>query len=186
MDKNLQHSIDYITSKTRGKSGFSVPKNYFSKIEDEVFTNISEEKLPNKKSFGTPTGYFTNLEDEILAKVTSEKSLQPKKEVSVISLQKRIRKIIPYVAAASVVLFTGTYFFNNYNNSKVTFSDITVADIEDWYENGYGNTNETELAMTLETVDFSDDELSAIQVNDAVLEDYFNSTENTFLLDEIQ
>lgn len=186
MDKNLQHSINYITSKTGGKSKFSVPKNYFDGIEDDVLTKISEVNLPNKELFTVPKDYFTNLEDEILAKISPEDNIQPKKEVKVISLQKRILQVIPYTVAASVVLFIGTYFFNNYNNSTVTLDDITVAEIENWYNNGYGDSNETELAMTLETVDFTDDELSSIQLNDAVLEDYFNSKDNTLLLNEIQ
>lgn len=185
MNTDLQHSIDYITQKVGKKSGFSVPKGYFDELENNAFVKLTETKLPKKKSFKLPNDYFSTIEDTILAKVSSEEKTLPKKKGKVISLRERIRTIIPYASVASVLLFIGVYFLNNYNKT-ISIDDITLADIENWYDNGYIPTNSTELAFNIESVDFTDEELVSININDAVLEEYFDTKNNAILIDELQ
>lgn len=184
MDKELQNSIDYITQKTGEKSGFLVPKNYFKEFENDVLAHISEEKFSKKKSFDIPTDYFSKLEDEILAKVTSEEKTFTTKEVKVISLRKRLRYIIPYASVASVLLFVGMYFFKEYN-SKITFDDITVADIENWYDTSDEAIDNEELAMVLNEENDLNENDFLTTINDNDLEDYLQNTDSN-LLNEIQ
>lgn len=188
MEKDLQHSIDYITSKTSNKRGFSIPKDYFNKFEDVVLSNITEANLPKEESFAVPSEYFTSLEDKILTKITSEEKTKQKNKGKIILFQESIQRIIPYASvAASILLFISIYFLNN-RNSQISLDDISVAEIENWYDNGYGNANNTALAMVIETSDFNDDDIASIILSDENLENYFNSTDDTtvLLFNEIQ
>lgn len=179
MEKDLQHSINYINQKTRGKTGFSVPKGYFEDVDNEVFCKLFEEQKTERKSFETPKDYFLNIEDEILAKISSEEKTHHKKEIKVISL----KKLIPFVAAASILLFTSVYFLKNSVNSN-SLDVITVAEIEDWYENEYSTTDINELTMIFDETDFSDLEVSSISFEEQDLQDYFNSVETNDLINE--
>lgn len=185
MEKDLQHSIDFITQKTGGKSGFSVPNNYFDGVEDTFFSHITESQLPKKEtSFDVPKDYFAKLEDEILSKVTSEEKTVSTNKGRVISLRERMQSIIPYASVASVLVFVSVYFFNNYNRTT-SLDDISIADLETWYDVGYDETNNTELAMVFETTDFTEDELTSVKFDTDIIENYLNSTDNTSLLNEI-
>lgn len=176
MESKIQHSIDYITQKTGKKSGFSVPNNYFEEIDDNIFNRIVEEKIPNKNSFKVPKDYFLTVEDKILSKVIPER----KKQTKVIAL----RRIIEISAIASVLLLISLYLFNN--NITVSFDNITIAEIEDWYNNSYEITNDNEIAILLDESDFINTGISSINIDESVLEDYFNSTDSSNLIQEIQ
>ena len=70
-------------------------------------------------------------------------------------------------AAASVLLFIGINYFST---QKTTFDDITITDIESWFENGYGETYTEELATAINTSDIEDDLFASI--SDESLENY--------------
>lgn len=185
MSKNLQHNLNNITLKIGGKSGFSVPKNYFNKVEDEMLVKISEEQFSKEKPFNLPKDYFKNFEEEIFAKITTNKKQSVNKKGKTISLKNRMLRIVSYASVASVLLFAAVYFINNYNTT-VSFNDITIAEIENWYDNGYGNTNNTEVATILETTDFNNDDLTSITFSNENIEEYFNdsNTATTLLFNE--
>lgn len=185
MDKELQYRINFLTKKVGKNTGFSTPEKYFEGIEDDIFTKLSEKKLPKKTPFEVPATYFLSLEDEILAKVTPKEKTFTKKETQMFSFRQRVRSIIPYASVASVVLFVSVYLFYSYNTT-ITIEDITVAEIEDWYTNGYGNINNTELTVNLESADFTNEELSSLHFTNDVLDSYFDTKDNTILLNEIQ
>ncbi len=157
-------------------NGFSTPQNYFNELEDDLLERIPEISLPNKTNIGgVPEGYFDSLEDSILNKIKNEQ--ESDKEIKVISLSKRIRKYIPVAAAASILLFIATYFI-----IPIESGEVTIAELDDWFENGYGDTNSYELAMLFTTDDFSEDNLSD-NVNDDTIEEYFNTIDTSTLID---
>lgn len=178
MDKELKNKIEYINQKAGKKTMFSIPENYFEGIEDTILSSIVTKKLPKGNLYKTPSNYFNTVENDILTKL----SIETPKEVKVISLYKRVLQFIPVIAAASVLLFIGLNYFNT--SSTYSFDDITQADIASWYENGYGSTNNVELATILDFSDFDEDILASI--NDENLEDYLNTIDNSTLLNEIQ
>ena len=177
MDKKQKHTIDFINQKTGKKTGFKTPDNYFNEIEETIYSSLFIENLPKEKGFKTPDNYFDKIETSVLSKLSLEKSTNTK----VISLRKRVLQYIPAAAAASVLLFIGINYFNT---QKITFDDITVADVESWYENGYGNTNTDELATVINPSDIEEDILSSI--SDENLEDYLYTIDNNTLLNEIE
>jgi len=178
MNKETKNRTDYINQKTGKKTGFSIPVNYLEEIEDTIISSIITKKLPKEIPYKTPSNYFNTVENDILAKLKTENPIEGK----VISLHQKILNLVPFIAAASVLLFIGLNYFNT--STTYDFDDITETDITSWYENGYGSTDNNELAAVLDTSDFDEDFLSSM--NDDNIEDYLNTIDNTTLLNEIQ
>lgn len=186
MEQEVKHSINYISQKTGGETGFSIPENYFDTLEDVILSKtVIPQPSKENKSFNVPEHYFSTLEDNILSKVSLNEKKATQKEAKVISFFNRLQKVIPYAAAASVLLFIGTYFLYNYNSS-IVFEDITITDVETWFDTGYGTTNNTEMAMVLEASDFDDTELFSVTLNNEAIENYLNTVDTNLLLNEIQ
>ncbi|REH52356.1 hypothetical protein C7448_10388 [Tenacibaculum gallaicum] len=177
MDKKIKHTIDYISQQVGKDNGFSTPQNYFEKVEETINTSVFIDSLPKNKPFNTPHGYFDTIE----TRIQSELAIEQPKESKVISLRKRILQYVPVAAAASVLLFIGINYFNT---QKITFEDITITDIESWYENGYGDIDNSELATTLNTSELEEDIFASI--SDETLEDYLSSVDTPTLINEIQ
>lgn len=182
MDKELKHTIDFINQKTGKKTGFSVPKNYFKEIDNVLLSSITVENIPKEQGFKTPTNYFDTVENDILKQITIKTSKEIKKG-KIVSLYKKIVRFIPLTAAASVLLFVSLYYLNT--SKTDIFDDITTTDINLWYEDGYGVTNNEELAIILDASDFDDTDLLS-SINTKSLEDYLNTIDNTMILNEIQ
>lgn len=175
---------DIISKKTTetfpDTNGFSMPTNYFNELENDLIERISEISLPKKTNVGgVPEGYFDSLEDSILGKIKEEQIEESKREVKVISLSQRIRKYIPVAAAASVLLFIATYFFI----PSTEPGEVTIAELDDWFENGYGETNSYELAMLFTSDDFSEEEDLSVNVSDDTIEEYFNTIDTSTLIE---
>ncbi len=179
MNKELKNSVDFINQQVGKKTGFDIPKNYFSDIEKNLSTNLFSVGLPKANAFKVPSDYFDSVEGDIFNKL----NLNEEKEIKVISIRKRILRFVPLAAAASVLLFLGLNYFNT-TSSPITFDDITIADIESWYENGYGDTNSDELALAFNDSTLEDDSLSLI--TDENLEEYLSEIDSSTYLNEIQ
>ncbi|MEE3999316.1 hypothetical protein V1T75_03110 [Tenacibaculum sp. FZY0031] len=177
MNEKIKHTINFINQKAGKNCSFSVPQNYFEEVEERINTSIFIDSLPKKKTFNTPDDYFDTIEAQIQSRLIKEQTTEPK----VISLRKRVLQYIPLAAAASVLLFIGINYFNT---QKITFEDITTTDIESWYENGYGDIDNSELAATLNTSELDEDILASI--SDETLEDYLNSVDTPTLINEIE
>jgi len=172
MDKELKNSIDFINQKVGKNTGFSTPSNYFKQLEESIEISLYTNDLPKNNAFKVPTDYFDTLENDILSKA--------KEETKVTSIRKKIIQFIPYTAAASVLLFVGINYFNT---NKTTFEDITIADIESWYENGYGDTETEDLSIAFNDVNIEEDVLS---IDENQLEDYLNTIDSDDIINEIQ
>ena len=179
MNNELENSINYIRDKAGNESGFSIPTNYLNGIEEDFLLKLKEEELPASIPFDVPDTYFNNLEDEITSKITV-----PKKG-KVISLKRKLFKFIPASIAASLLLFSSVYFFNNQSNKDINFEDLSYNDIEAWFEETTTYTN-NEFAFSFE--ESIDDELafSTISIDNDVIEEYFNTIDQDDLLNEIQ
>ena len=178
MNKETKNTTDFINQKTGKNTGFLIPKNYFDELEDNFTSEITIRSLSKKEAFTTPSNYFNTIENTILTKL----DITTSKETKVISLQKRILQFVPLSAAAAVLLFIGLNYFNTNNTN--TFDDITYTEITSWYENGYGETYNTDLATFLESEDFEDDFLTSI--NDNNLENYLDNIDEATFINEIE
>lgn len=185
MNNNIKDSTKYITDQTNKVNGFTVPENYFKNFEEKI--PIESYPSFNKKSpFKIPDNYFDKLEDSIINKIiTIEK--QPKNKV--ISLYKKTIQLIPTAVAACILVFVSyTYFNFNTNNEIIDFNNITTAEIEEWYENGYFNTNEEDLSVAINStnLNFEEDILASINLNNDNLEEYLNTIEDSTIFNEIE
>jgi hypothetical protein len=167
MDNELKNSEDFIRELT-SKSGFSTPTDYFDQVEDRFSSKLREEALPKNHGFKVPDAYFNGLEDAILAKVVK----QPK----VISLRKRIIKMIPAAAAASVALFLALNF--------ISFEEeVTTQEIENWFKNDIYRISSDDITIAFEDIDLSDEE-SVSSLNMDEIENYLENIDTSPLLNE--
>lgn len=177
MENEIQNSINYINKKTNGKSGFSVPSNYFKNVEDSFSIQLKEKNFIKTKGFETPDFYFDNLEDVILTKV-----LSTKKEVKVISLKERVFKIIPLVAAASIVLFIGLNSFIFNKTKENSFDNLADSDVENWITNHINLIEDTDIALTYTDIDFDESEFIPNSISNDELENYLSNQEDISLI----
>jgi hypothetical protein len=177
MKTEIKNSENYISKKTGNKTGFSTPTDYFNNLEDVIATRISEENFTKEIGFEVPDTYFNNLEDIILAKVSSEK------ETKIISFKDRVLKLIPYAAAASIVLFIGLNSFVFNTDKELTIDSLTDTEIEYWLDSNTLNTNDISIVLEDDLLDEIDFYFTTIK--DETIEDYINSIDNVALLNEI-
>ncbi|CAL2104107.1 conserved protein of unknown function [Tenacibaculum sp. 190130A14a] len=167
---NKKFSLEDIKS-----SGFQKPKNYLTSFEDDLFAKIAEDTLPTESGYKVPKGYFDTLEDTIVAKATNDKPV-----TKVISLSQRVRKIIPYAAAASVLLFVGLNYFS-IGTDNITIDDLSEAEIENWL---YAANDSNEITDVLQITDFEDTSITD-NMNDVEIENYLDDIDTSTLLNEI-
>jgi hypothetical protein len=178
MNKEVKNSVNYISNKTDKKTGFCIPQNYFNNLEDVINVKLSEEKLPIKNGFKTPSTYFNNLEDKFLSTILSSK-----KETKVIYFKDKILKMIPYAAAACIVLFISLNSFVFTTDEELTINSLTDTEIEYWLDSYTLNTND--ISIVLEDDLLEENDFYFTTIRDETIEDYINSIDNTTLLNEI-
>jgi hypothetical protein len=178
MDKEVKKSINYIRSKTDKNTGFCTPQNYFNNLEDVINVKLYEEKFPVKNGFKAPDTYFNNIEDRFLSTI-----LVSKKETKVIYFKDKILKMIPYAAAASIVLFISLNSFVFTTDEELTINSLTDTEIEYWLDSNTLNTND--ISIVLEDELLKENDFYFTTIKDETIEDYINSIDSTTLLNEI-
>ena len=174
MNNELENNLK---KKTGNTLPFSIPENYMDGIEDDFFMKIKEQPFPKTTSFTTPDRYFENLEDEILNKTNTSF-----KKGKLIHFNSTLIKLLPTTIAACLLVFVGLQFFNT-PSTEVSFDAISNDDIEAWFEENNSYTD-TEIAFTFdEAIDENELTLTAVNLNNDALEDYFNTIEHIDLLD---
>lgn len=178
MDTKNKYSLEHIKSITQNESGFSTPESYFDSVEDSVFSKIKEQSFSKENTFTVPKDYFNNFEDSLFTKVNF-----PKKEVKVISLKSRLLKIIPFAAAASVILFIGLNYFSF--SDTTTFESISSDEIENWLDDSYLNNSSS---VNFVDADFKDSNVLEEDtfIKDEDILEYLNTIDSSTLLTEIE
>ncbi|WP_233883505.1 hypothetical protein [Tenacibaculum piscium] len=175
MDKELKHTLDFKNQKISNKAGFSIPENYFQTIDATILNKINQKKVTEIKK-------VKNNKDEIEENNKVEKNKDNKIIYLSQNLYKKTPSFITLIAAASVVVFIGFYYLNT-TKAHYSLDDITPADISFWYENGYGTTNNNELAIMLESSTIDERDILS-SINDENLEDYLNMSNDATFLNE--
>lgn len=175
MTADNENNSTHHNSATNNFGGFTTPDKYFTSVADDFFTRLTESTLPETSGHHVPNNYFDTLEDTIIAKLDV-----PHKPPKVISLRRRILQFIPAAAAASVLLFVGI----NYFSGPITINDISATEIEAWYENGYGDVDNSDFVNIFDTTDFEEEDLLTINIDDNELENYLNTIDDSILLNE--
>ncbi|SDG76192.1 hypothetical protein [Psychroflexus sediminis] len=102
------------------RSGFRIPKDYFSSLEASVLTNLKSDTYSKKTGFETPKAYLADFKLE----TPSEE-----KQTRVI----RLKEMTKWIAAASIVAFAivGAMYIDEISPKKdIQFSDLNNDMIE--------------------------------------------------------
>lgn len=164
--------------KNNRNSGFKVPEHYFEEFTDRILDkvaqtrdSIQEDILPKDQGFTVPQGYFETLNQEILGKLD-------KKESKVIPLRAN-RRIYYAVAsvAAGLLLFLGLKLSLD---KPLTFSDLAIQDIENYFQNNELDMSSYEIAemLPIDQVEINDILNDGIQ--DAAILDYLDNNTDDF------
>jgi hypothetical protein len=163
MENNSLNNFKGLKNKKLRENRFDVPKDYFNSFEDVVMAKLKAEVLYKDEISKIPKDYFETLENDVIQKVTPE--------TKVISLRRRLLKIItPVAVAASIIL---AIVLTN-NSKSVTFDSLTNADLEQWINQE--TINDAEIATI-----FLEEELTAIyfetDVTNSEILNYLNQNE---------
>ncbi len=106
MDKETQHSEDFIKDFTQGKNPFKTPENYFDDLSERLHIASIESEFPKETGFKVPNNYF---EDFKVKRAYNTKVL----------------KLIPYISIAACLMI-GVFLFKNNSNNSVQLEDENV------------------------------------------------------------
>ena len=158
--ETVETTIAFDIFNTNKEKVFKIPDNYFKSVEGNVLNKIQEIDA----EFSIPEGYFDTIEDAVLEKINSE----PK----VISIKSRIiKQFIPFIAAASLLLFISLQFFNTPDTDL--FSSLETTEIENWIENNNLGLNSYEIASIYEDIDIENLDINSLYDDDEML-NYLN------------
>ncbi|GAA4239049.1 hypothetical protein GCM10022291_31860 [Postechiella marina] len=147
-------------------SGFKVPKDYFSNLEDRLMSEIKLNQTVKDSGFKAPDDYFNTLESNILSKVSKK---EPTKVIPLFN--KKNLLYITSIAAAVLLLFNLSIF------EKETKWDTLDADtVENYILNG--NVGTYEIASLLLEGDIEEENFTSIEFTDEAMEGYFIENAN--------
>lgn len=181
MSEDLKNSIAFLKENTGKASSFKAPEGYFDAFEERLF---AREEIPNtakNKGFKIPENYFNDAEERIF-EATISREPQHRKT----SYYRHVVQMIPTAVAASLLLFMAyTYFAIVEPNNLSSFS---TEEIEDWYDYGYLDNNDSEFALVIDeaSLTFDSDILNTVSLEDEDVEAYLNNLSSETLANEIE
>src|SRR6185436_6446694 len=134
-------------------AGFSIPENYFEKLEGDIQEKISRISIlytsKSENAFTVPEGYFSELENSIRERV----SLVKERSASA-PLFLRPRFITVMAMALVVAISSVTFFMLNHNTTAViSEKDISFNDI---YHSSYvGELDESALVEMIDETELN-------------------------------
>ncbi len=153
-------------------NGFKTPEDYFDSFTDNLMTKLSEELTIEKKvdGFTIPNTYFDSLYQNIQNKIHTPES----KVIKLNALKKYY-----YVAAvaAVVLIFIGISLTNK---TEITFDDIAISDIENYFDDNELDMSTYELAQMLPIDELEIKDIIDTQLNDENIIDYIDNSIDNF------
>ncbi|MGY6647237.1 hypothetical protein [Wenyingzhuangia sp. IMCC45574] len=114
MEKETQHSEDFLKEFTQGKNPFKTPDNYFNNLSERIHIASVEQELPKETGFKVPNNYFENF--------TVKRS------------RSKIIKLLPYTSVAAAFIF-GFFLFKQGTNTDIQLQDDNVISYLTYEEN---------------------------------------------------
>ena len=170
MKRVINHSKDWKLTKNI-KTGLSVPEDYFTGIEDELFSRLIVEKLPKHDGFKTPEAYFKSLENVIIEKTK-------KKNGKLINFKRRNIKLISVAASIVLLLFFGSNFIYNTN------TELSSEEIISWLDMNANSLSNDEIAFALTELNVNDINPYLTIKNEDIIESLLDSNEVDYLIEE--
>jgi hypothetical protein len=156
MTKKIKLTDSTITS------GFGVPSNYFSNIEEDLLIDLSLKHKVQDSGFKVPEVYFKTLEERVI------EHLSTTEDRTIRSLFSWKKALYPTAAAAVVFLFTLTIYFNT--SETFTLASLDSISIEDYLLNE--DLTSYELSTLLSDKDLTIDYYTTDAISEDQLETY--------------
>ena len=170
MKRVINHSKDWKLTKNI-KTGFTVPEDYFTGIEDELFSRLIVEKLPKHDGFKTPEAYFESLENVIIEKTKN-------KNGKLINFKRRNIKLISVAASIVLLLFFGSNFIYNTN------TELSSEEIISWLDMNANSLSNDEVAFALTELNVNDINPYLTIKNEDIIESLLDSNDVDYLIEE--
>ena len=170
MKRVINHSKDWKLT-TDIKTGLSVPEDYFTGIEDELFSRLIVKKLAKHDGFKTPEAYFESLENVIIEKTKN-------KNGKLINFKRRNIKLISVAASIVLLLFFGSNFIYNTN------TELSSEEIISWLDMNANSLSNDEIAFALTELNVNDINPYLTIKNEDIIESLLDSNEVDYLIEE--
>lgn len=145
-------------------SGFKVPKDYFSNVEDHILREVSVMSKSEDPGFIVPESYFETLDQSILEKITQDT------DSKVVRLFPWKKVVVAVSIAASIVLMFNIFIKPS---ESVSFETIEVATIENYIEDEELSSYELAALFTedeLNTNNFIDHSIPESSIEEYLLD----------------
>ena len=143
-------------------SGYTVPSDYFSNIEEDLLVDLSLKHKVQDSGFKVPEAYFKTLEGNVIEHPSTTK------DRTVRSLFNWKKALYPTAAAAILFLFTLTIYFNT--SKTFTLESLDSVSIEDYLLNE--DLTPYELSTLLSDKDLTIDYYTTDAISEDQLETY--------------
>lgn len=154
-----QKKLDTINS-----SGFKVPKDYFSQVEEQILSEVHLKSKVEASGFHVPDSYFETLENSIFQKI------EKKDDAKVISIFDWKKTLYISAIAASLVLMFNVFF----TSETITFDSIEIATIENYLEDEDFTSSDFASLLTYE--ELNKDNFIENEIPEYLIEDYLMNT----------
>ncbi|MDA8951692.1 hypothetical protein N9290_02615 [Flavobacteriaceae bacterium] len=155
------------------KTGFTIPENYFTDIEDDFSSKLIEDKLPKHNGFQITKAYFENVENNIIEKTIHKKG-------KLINFKTRKIKLISVAASIALLLFFGSNFIYNTN------TELSSEEIISWLDMNVNSFSNDDIPITLTELNFNDTNPYDIINSEVILESLLNSNDEDFIVENIE
>ncbi|MGB6150634.1 MAG: hypothetical protein WBG48_01470 [Pricia sp.] len=155
------------------KYPFKTPEGYFENFYDRLKKKLSKDdgSIPEADGFIAPEGYFEGLHQNILQKLNVE-------EVKVIPLYRYKRYYFAAASVAAIVLLVFT--FNRNTSEEVTFEDLALTDIENYFEYNHSDFSPFEIAEVVPVDELEIADLMTNTLNDDSILNYLDNNTDEF------
>lgn len=155
------------------KTGFTIPENYFTDIEDDFSSKLIEDNLPKHNGFQITKAYFENVENNIIEKTIHKKG-------KLINFKTRKIKLISVAASIALLLFFGSNFIYNTN------TELSSEEIISWLDMNVNSFSNEDIPITLTELNFNDTNPYDIINSEVILESLLNSNDEDFIVENIE
>ena len=155
------------------KTGFTIPENYFTDIEDDFSSKLIEDKLPKHNGFQITKAYFENVENNIIEKTIHKKG-------KLINFKTRKIKLISVAESIALLLFFGSNFIYNTN------TELSSEEIISWLDMNVNSFSNDDIPITLTELNFNDTNPYDIINSEVILESLLNSNDEDFIVENIE
>lgn len=149
---------------TKRESGFKVPENYFSGLDQQILDAVKLKEKASSHGFKIPKAYFETFDERLISELSEQK------ETKVISLLSW-KKTLSIAAVAACLIFMFNLFLKP--SETLDFESLELTSIESYLEDSDYSSYELATVLFDENLlkdNFIDNAIEKEQLEDYLLE----------------